>query len=62
MLYGYLGAGAVEFDDVVVKQIIPASPGDLVKQPRQSLESGVTVEEMEENERRGKDEKTEPRP
>jgi hypothetical protein len=62
MLYGYLGAGAVEFDDVVVKQILPASPGDLVKQPRQSLESGVTVEEMGENERRGNDEKTEPRP
>lgn len=62
MLYGFLGAGAVEFDDVVVKQIIPASPGERVKQPRQSLESGVTVEEMGENERRGKDEKTEPRP
>ena len=57
MLYGYLGAGAVEFDDVVVKQIIPASPGDRVKQPRQSMESGITVEETQQNERRGKDEK-----
>jgi len=53
MLYGYLGAGSVEFDDVVVKQIIPASPGGHDKRRRHSLETGVTIKEMEENERRG---------
>ena len=53
MLYGYLGAGSIEFDDVVVKQIIPASPGDHQKRKRHSLESGVTIEQMKENERRG---------
>jgi hypothetical protein len=54
MLYAYLGEGVVEFDDVVVKQIVPPSPGEHVKQRRHSMESGVTVEEIEENERRGK--------
>jgi len=53
MLYGYLGVGNVEFDDVVIKQVIPASPGAGAKRRRHSLESGVTIEEMEENERRG---------
>ncbi|MBN2217391.1 MAG: hypothetical protein JW719_08440 [Pirellulales bacterium] len=52
MLYGYLGAGTVEFDDVVVKQIVPPSPGAGEKQRRHSLESGVTIEQMKENERR----------
>jgi len=50
MLYAYLGAGVVEFDDVVVKQIRPASPGG-EKVPRHSLETGVTIKEMEERER-----------
>jgi hypothetical protein len=55
MLYAYIGAGAVEFDDVVLKQIVPASPGEgLNKEPRRSQESKVTVKEMEENERRSK--------
>ena len=27
MLYAYLGAGQVDFDDVVVKQIVPAATG-----------------------------------
>ncbi len=52
MLYAYLGGGVVEFDGVVVKQILPASPGDGDQQPRHSLETKVTVEQMQENERR----------
>ncbi|MDZ7620054.1 MAG: SHD1 domain-containing protein, partial [Patescibacteria group bacterium] len=52
MLYAYLGAGVVEFDDVVVKQILPPSPGDHQKLLRHSLETGVTMKEMEENQRR----------
>lgn len=51
MLYAYLGAGTVEFDDVVVKMIIPASPGDSKKSPRRSMDSPVTIKEMEERER-----------
>jgi len=51
MLYAYLGAGKVEFDDVVVKMIMPASPGDAKKDPRRSMESSVTIKEMEERER-----------
>jgi hypothetical protein len=57
MLYAYLGAGVVEFDDVVVKQIVPASPGEGHKDPRHSLETKVTVKEMEENERRSREAK-----
>jgi hypothetical protein len=53
MLYAYLGAGVVEFDDVVLKQIVPASPSDSKKDRRHSMESDVTLKEMEENERRG---------
>ncbi len=52
MLYAYLGAGDVEFDDIIVKQILPASPGQHNKTPRHSMESRVTVEQMEQNERR----------
>ena len=55
MLYAYLGAGEVEFDDVVVKQIVPASPGAGHKEPRHSLETKVTAKEMEENERRSRE-------
>ena len=51
MLYAYIGAGVVEFDDVVVKQILPPyHTGRKVK--RHSMESDVTVQEMEENQRR----------
>ena len=40
MLYAYGGVGAVDFDDVVVKQILPASPGETVnKEPRHSVET-----------------------
>ncbi|HLA86171.1 MAG TPA: hypothetical protein VJL29_15395 [Thermoguttaceae bacterium] len=51
MLFGYLGAGTVEFDDVVVKQIIPASPAVEAKQRRPSQESGVTIDQIRENQR-----------
>ena len=54
-LYSYLGAGVVEFDDVVLKQIVPASPSESIKDPRHSMETTVTMKEMEENERRGRE-------
>ena len=53
MLYAYHPAGVAEFDDVVLKQIVPASPGDSAKNRRHSLDSDVTIKDMEENERRG---------
>jgi hypothetical protein len=52
MLYGYLEPGLAEFDDVTVKQIIPAKPSDKPKVRRHSTDSAITIEEMEENERR----------
>lgn len=55
MLYSYLGAGVVEFDDVVLKQIVPASASDRKKELRHSQDSSVTVKEMEENERRARE-------
>jgi hypothetical protein len=55
MLYAYLGAGVVEFDDVVLKQILPGSPSEQLKQRRHSMESSVTIEEMRENEQRGRE-------
>ena len=51
MLYAYLSPGEVEFDDVVVKQVLPA-PGNAAKVRRHSSESKITVKEMEENQRR----------
>jgi len=54
MLYAYLAPGVVEFDDVMVKQLLPASPGKQAKTRRHSSESPVTVEEMEANKRRGR--------
>lgn len=54
-LYAYLGGGVVEWDDVVLKQIVPASPSASHKDPRHSMESDVTIEEMRENERRGEE-------
>lgn len=56
MLYGYLGAGTIEFDDIVIKQIRPASPG-VRKELRHSLDTNVTLEEMRENERRAQESK-----
>ena len=55
MLYAYITAGVVEFDDVVVKQIVPASPGEQAKTRRHSKESKITIKEMEDNERRSKE-------
>jgi hypothetical protein len=56
MLYGYVGAGVVEFDDVVVKLIVQGSASiSVTKKRRTSLETKTTVEEMEENERRSKE-------
>lgn len=54
MLYAYLGGGVVEFDDVVVKQILSASPGDQDKVRRHSLETGVTIEQMQQDRRRSR--------
>ncbi len=55
MLYAYLGGGVVEWDDVVVKEIVPASPSQSKKQLRHSLDTKITIEEMKENEARGRD-------
>ncbi len=55
MLYAYVGAGVVEFDDVVIKQILPSSSAENRKERRHSLETGVSVKEMEENERKSRD-------
>ncbi len=50
MLYAYLGAGVVEFDDVVVKQILPPLNGEK-KELRPSLGTKVSTKEIEEKER-----------
>jgi len=55
MLYAYITAGVVEFDDVVVKQIVPASSSVQNKTRRHSKETKITLQEMEENERRSKE-------
>ena len=55
MLYAYLGAGVVEFDDIILKQVVPASASDQKKERRHSQDSAVTLKEMEENERRVRD-------
>ncbi len=55
MLYAYITAGVIEFDDVVVKEILPASPGEQAKTRRHSKESKITIKEMEDNERRSKE-------
>lgn len=54
MLYAYLKPGMVEFDDVVLKRVVAASPGEKPKVQRPSSQSSVTIEEMRANERRGK--------
>ncbi|MBN2474763.1 MAG: hypothetical protein JXB62_09155 [Pirellulales bacterium] len=55
MLYAYLGSGVVEFDDVAVRQIVPASPGASAKERRHSIDTNVTIKQMEENEQRGRE-------
>jgi hypothetical protein len=52
MLYAYHPEGVVEFDDVVVKQIVPGITSQQNAEPRHSLATKVTVREMEENRRR----------
>lgn len=52
MLYAYLSPGVMEWDDVVVKMIMPGSASDTKKEKRHSLETKVTIKEMEENVRR----------
>ncbi len=55
MLYAYLGGGSVEFDDIVLKQVAAPPSLNIVKDGRHSSASKVTLKEMEENERRGKE-------
>lgn len=55
MLYAYLHPGVMEWDDVVVKQIVPASPGETAGDKKHSIGTKVTIKEMEENERRSKE-------
>ena len=49
MLYAYWPAGTVQWDDVVVKQIIPAPPRKGVKDRRPSTETKVRSSELEED-------------
>jgi hypothetical protein len=55
MLYAYLGAGSVEFDDVVVKQIVPPPLSQKPKERKHSSATKVTIEEIQENERRSRE-------
>ena len=57
MLYAYLGAGQVDFDDVIVKQIVPPPTGGPPKELKHSSATKVSLKEMEENERRSKEAK-----
>jgi hypothetical protein len=57
MLYAYLGAGQVDFDDVIVKQIVPATSGGSPKELKHSSATKTTLKEMEENERRSREAK-----
>ena len=53
MLYGYLTEGVIDWDDVVLKEILPPPAGFDKGDKRHSQASKVTMKEMEENERRG---------
>jgi len=55
MLYGYLQEGVVEFDDIVIKEIVPPPSQNIAREKRHSLGTKVTLREMEENERRSKE-------
>jgi hypothetical protein len=55
MLYAYVKPGVVDFDDVVVKQIVPPPSTSPAKVRRQSTETKVTVEDVEVNERRSQE-------
>ncbi len=50
-------AGVVEFDDVVVKKILDSVTSPQPKVRRHSLETKITIKEMEENERRSRERK-----
>jgi hypothetical protein len=54
MLYAYISPGTVEFDDVVVKQIVPPPTGEPAKVRRHSSDTKITIKEMEENDRRSR--------
>jgi len=51
-LYAYLGGGTVDFDDVIIRLITPVSTGGAGEDPRHSLDSDVTLEDMRANEER----------
>ena len=54
MVYGYHGAGNFDWDDFVLKKVKDQDLDELrAKVKRHSLDSKVTLKEMEENERRG---------
>ena len=54
MLYGFHTAGTIDYDDFVLKKVKDADPEELrAKILRHSLDSKVTLKDMEENERRG---------
>jgi hypothetical protein len=55
MLFAYWVPGVVEFDDVVVKQIVPAPSAAQPKVLRHSTDTKITIKEMEENERRSRE-------
>jgi hypothetical protein len=56
MMFVYWAAGTVDYDDFVLKKVKEASQEELrAKVKRHSLESKVSLKEMEENERRGTD-------
>ncbi len=55
MLYAYLHEGVVEFDDIVIKEIVPAPSQNVAREKRHSLGTKVTLREMEENERRSQE-------
>ena len=53
MVYGFLTAGTIDYDDFVLKKVKDADPEELkAKVLRHSLDSKVTLKDMEENERR----------
>lgn len=55
MLYAYMVPGLVEFDDVVIKQIVPPPKNQTPKVRRHSTDTDITIKEMEENERRSRE-------
>jgi hypothetical protein len=60
MLYGYFAAGSIDYDDFILKKVKDADPAELrAKVERHSLDSKVTLKDMEENERRGAEAKRE---